>query len=147
MSTDSKVKFEDSKEAKRYSSFPDKGITDKEYRALRNDKTLKEVYPVAGFPSEDRITHFGFIYDGFHRIVGWDPESEEWLQIFKMPKISDADKQAHFEAASIFNDEEVVLHFEQYIENEEFTFESLYEFLGDYIHRVYGEDNSPIIFH
>jgi hypothetical protein len=149
MSTSSEIDFEDTEKTKRYSSFPEGGLSDADYKSLRSGEMLNDVHPIAGFPSEDRITHFGFTYEGYRRFIGWDCEDEEWLQMVKMPEDLDVNKKVEFEVVSVFDDEdgEAVLHFGEYIENQEFSVESLYDYLSDYIDHIYGEEDAPILFH
>jgi hypothetical protein len=149
MSTTSNIDFENTKETKRYSSFPEGGLSDADYRALRKDEMLKDVHPIAGFPSQDRITHFGFTYGGYRRFVGWNAEDEEWIQMVKMPDNLDVDEPVEFEVVSVFEDEDgdAILHFEEYITDGDLSVEALYEYLSDYIDHIYGEEDAPIVFH
>lgn len=147
MSSD--IDFKNTTETKRYASLPVGGLSDAEYKTIKINNKFKDVTPIAGFPVEDRITHFGFIYDGFRRFVGWSPKDDAWLEIVKMPENFEADKTVEFEVVSIFDDEtnDIIIHFGEYMRDDAFSVEGLYEFISDYINHVYSEEDVPIIFH
>lgn len=71
-----------------FSSFPDGGLTDAQFRALDRDDRL-DLDSVAGFPERDRLTHVSVTVDRGDGsrlyVVGWDPDAEAWEQLLTAP--------------------------------------------------------------
>ncbi|MWG35828.1 hypothetical protein [Halomarina oriensis] len=71
-----------------FSSFPDGGLTDAQFRALDRDDRLA-LDSVAGFPQQNRLTHVSVTVDREDGerlyVVGWNPDAEEWEQLLTAP--------------------------------------------------------------
>jgi hypothetical protein len=71
-----------------FSSFPDGGLTDEQYRALDRDDRL-DLDSVAGFPEDDRLTHVAVTVEreagARLYVVGWNPADGEWEQLLAAP--------------------------------------------------------------
>lgn len=147
MSTENKVDFMESKKTKEYKSFPDGGISNVDYRALRGDERFEGVHPIAGYVGKDCITHIGFTYAEHERMVGWNPQEEKWLEIVKFKRNFESNEAIDFEIAHPFDDEteEPIIEFTDYLENENFSVDGLYNYIEDYISHTY--DNPPAVFY
>ena len=147
MSTESETEYIESKKAKEYKSFPDGGLRDVDYRTLRNDERFEDVHPVAAYNDEDCITHIGFVYSGYERIIGWNPEDEKWIEIVKFERAFESDEPVNFDVAHPFDDEtnKPIIRFIDYFEDENFSLDGLYRYVEDYIDHKY--DDPPTVFY
>lgn len=139
--------FEDMPLVRSFSSFPARPLTEAEWHTLEASDRLN-AGPTAGYPDTGKVTHLQLsIADTFYHI-GYNPETEEWEQIAKLP-LGDTDTDyVNAEFIEVIDDDtgEQILVFEE-PSNEEDFISAIARYVSDYIEHTYdNHDRPPAIF-
>ncbi|MFD1512104.1 hypothetical protein [Halomarina rubra] len=139
-----------------FSSFPDGGLTDAQYRALDRDDRLS-LDSVAGFPEEDRLTHVTVEREGDRRlyVVGWDPAERRWEQLLTVPlddegrfgvEEDEAGAYIDVDAVTVYDDDtgEPLLWFEQ--RPGERPRDTMGRYLRGFVAHRYADHGDPVFF-